>query len=217
MAGLLRRSRLVLEGSRLLGSHLRLAQDVPVFAMYQAASFTAASPGKAVRARKKSQDQKAGSETLVGDVPGGGKLGDGSSTPDKPRRSPSAYSHFQKEKFAELKSSSSDKINVGKVAKDIAAQWKKMSEAEKKPYLASAVASKLAHPPSTKSPKPPSKINGYRLFVKENFESVKARNPTVGVKEVMTAMGHEWKAKAQADKDTYNAKAADYNRTLSES
>lgn len=113
-----------------------------------------------------------------------------------------------------MKAKSTGKIALGQATKDIAAKWRGLSDKEKKPYQTRAVSAKLANPPKQKATKPPGHQTGYRLFIKENFESVKARNPVLRASEVMTAMGHEWKAKSQADKDAYSAKAVEYNRTL---
>lgn len=215
MAALLRRSRLIWETSQFLGPTVRPLQDVCAsrYAMSQSAPFSAARTGTATRGRKKAKDQ----ETITGTKDASeGQLGDGHSTPAKPKRSPTAYIQFFKEQFPELKKNSSGTLNMAEASKTIAQKWKGLSEEDRQPYLATAVAAKLAHPVKSTAAKEktPTKMNGYRLFVKENFEAVKARNPTIRTPQVMTAMGHEWKAKAQEEKDAYIAKAEEYNRTL---
>lgn len=215
MAALLRRSRHIWEGSKLLGSALQPAQHAPRFSTFQASPISAA---KVSRGKKKEQTPETASVKAT-DEASTGELGDGSNTPNKPKRSPSAYSQYQKEQFAALKADATGKIVVGEASKDIAARWKSLTDEQKQPYLTQAVAAKMTHReanPKKGKAKVPSKTNGYRLFIKENFEAVKARNAAIGAKEVMTAMGHEWKSKSQADRDSYNAKADEYNRSLSQ-
>ena len=109
---------------------------------------------------------------------------------------------------SELKGNSTTaKINVGQANRDIAAKWKSLSDAEKKPYLDAASANKQ---PKSKA----KRLSGYALFVKENFESVKARNPTIRSKEVLTSMGNEWRSMSDADKDKYKERADKYIKAM---
>ena len=127
-------------------------------------------------------------------------------------RSVSGWQLFLKEQFksrqemkSELKGDcSSAKIQVGPATRDIAAKWKALSDMEKKPYLEAASAKKTPKPKARR-------LNGYSMFVKVNFESVKARNPTIGAKEVLISMGHEWKSMSDAAKDKYKQRAEKYN------
>ena len=141
--------------------------------------------------------------------------------PDNPRdtskrapRTLSGWQRFLKEQFkerAELKKELKDpaaKINLGKALADIGDKWQSLPAKEKQPYLDAAAASKPKPKPKTKG------LSGYALFVKENFENVKARNPTIRHKEVLVNMGHEWKAKSDADKEKYKKRAEEYNKTL---
>lgn len=131
-------------------------------------------------------------------------------------RSLSGWQLFVKEQYkdreevkSELKGDcTSAKINVGQATRDIAAKWKSLSDTEKKPYLDAASANK--QPKSTKA----KKLSGYSLFVKENFESVKARNPTIRAKEVLTSMGNEWRSMSDADKLQYKKRAEKHNDTM---
>ena len=215
MAALLRRTRLIWENSQILGATTKPFQEAwtPFCAVGQAAPFSAAKSATATRGRKKAKDQ----EPIIGttkDAPDG-QLGDGHSTPSKPKRSPSAYSQYVKEQFPEMKKNSSGSLTVIQANTILAKQWKSLSEEAKQPYLATALAAKLANPVKGKAAKVPKKMVGYRLFVKENFDAVKARNSTLRAAQVVTAMAHEWKAKSQEERNAYNAKAEEYNRTLS--
>ena len=130
-------------------------------------------------------------------------------------RSLSGWHLFLKEQYkdrqevkSELKGNSTTaKINVGQANRDIAAKWKSLSDAEKKPYLDAASANKQ---PKSKA----KRLSGYALFVKENFESVKARNPTIRSKEVLTSMGNEWRSMSDADKDKYKERADKYIKAM---
>ena len=131
-------------------------------------------------------------------------------------RSLSGWQLFLKEQYkdreevkSELKGDcSSAKMNVGQATRDIAAKWKSLSDTEKKPYLDAASANKK--PKSTKT----KRLSGYALFVKENFESVKARNPTIRPKEVLASMGNEWKSMSDADKDKYKQRAEKHKEAM---
>ena len=77
-----------------------------------------------------------------------------------------------------------------------------------------------APPKPKRAPKPKTASknwSGYTVFISENFESVKARNPAIGAKEVFTAMGNEWKSVSDKEKQAYSAKAAEKNRASSPS
>ena len=131
-------------------------------------------------------------------------------------RSLSGWQLFLKEQYkdreevrSELKGDcTSAKMNAGQATRDIAAKWKSLSDTEKKPYLDAASANK--QPKSTKA----KRLSGYSLFVKENFESVKARNPTIRPKEVLTAMGNEWKSMSDADKNKSKKRADKHNEAM---
>ena len=133
------------------------------------------------------------------------------------KRSPrtlSGWQRFLKDEYKEreelkneLKGSTSPKIDTATATRDIAAKWKSLSDKAKKPYLDAASASKQ---PSTKT----KRLTGYSLFVKENFESVKARNPTIRPKEVLVNMGHEWRSMSDANKEKYKKRAVEYNEAV---
>ena len=131
-------------------------------------------------------------------------------------RSLSGWQLFLKEQFkgreevkSELKGDcTTAKMNVGQATKDIAAKWKSLSDTEKKPYLDAASANRQPKPTKAQ------RLSGYSLFVKENFESVKARNPTIRPKEVLTSMGNEWRSMSEADKAKYKKRAEKHNEAI---
>ncbi|KAL3138925.1 hypothetical protein ABBQ32_005742 [Trebouxia sp. C0010 RCD-2024] len=129
-------------------------------------------------------------------------------------RTLSGWQRFLQEQFkerVELKQELKDptaKIDVAKALADIGDKWQSLPAKEKQPYLDAAAASKPKPKPRTKG------LSGYALFVKENFENVKARNPTIRPKEVLVNMGHEWKSKSDTDKAKYKKRAEEYNKTL---
>lgn len=135
-------------------------------------------------------------------------------TRKKAPRATSGWQIFIQEQFKErleLKKELKDtsvKMDVAKVQADIGAKWQSLSEKEKQPYLDAAAATRPKPKPKTRG------LTGYSLFVKENFENVKARNPTIRSKEVLVNMGHEWKSKSDTDKEKYKKRAEKYNETL---
>lgn len=110
--------------------------------------------------------------------------------------------------YKELKASTTDKLDVKKITKELGAKWKALSEAEKRPYHEAADANKPLKPKST------GKLTSYSLFIKENFEKVQARNPAIRKKEVLINMRHEWGAKSDVQKEAYRKRAEQHNQRL---
>lgn len=222
MASWLRRSRPIwaaLEVAATCGHPTKAAQGLQAYASFPSASNKSLSLGVF-------RSEHLGRSICASALQFKGKLGATSDAkqPSKAelksiKRSPrslSGWQMFLKEQYkdreevkSELKGDcTSAKMNVGQATRDIAAKWKSLSDNEKKPYLDAASAKK--QPKSTKA----KRLSGYSLFVKENFESVKARNPTIRPKEVLTSMGNEWKSMSDADKDKYKKRAEKHNDTM---
>ena len=51
------------------------------------------------------------------------------------------------------------------------------------------------------------------MFVKENFESVKARNPTIQHRQILLRMGQEWKTLGTSERQKYKEQADKANQT----
>ena len=125
---------------------------------------------------------------------------------EKVTRPPNAWQSWMKQQYKELKGSTSGKLDTTKIIKELSTKWKALPDEEKRPYLDAAKANRQA--------KPPGKLTSYSLFIKENFDSVKARNPAIRPKEVLVNMANEWRAKSDEQKEEYRKRAEQHNQTL---
>lgn len=126
-----------------------------------------------------------------------------------------SYARFVKDQYQTLKSSTSGKLEVRTASKVLGAKWKALSDEERKPYKDAAAKDKALSDEAKKphidtaakdkkaDAKPKRKPSGYHLWLKENLESVKNRNPTVAPKQVMVNMAHEWREMAPERKHKY--------------
>ncbi|KAK9815074.1 hypothetical protein WJX73_006873 [Symbiochloris irregularis] len=136
----------------------------------------------------------------------------------KVKKPPTAYALFMKETFPVAKSANPSG-DLGTLSKTVAAQWKKMSEAEKGRFVQGAAAAKEAWeaegPPEAKEDKPkkrrakkdptvPKKpASGYAKYVKDHFQS--KRQPGQSAPETVKALAAEWKSLSDAQKAAYKS------------
>merc|ERR1712013_669462 len=160
-----------------------------------------AKAGKPFKATKKPKDEKA------------------------PKRPQSAYFLWTASRRAAVKAANPD-AKVTEIAKLMGAEWKTLSEAEKKPFVAEAVAQwkrseKLgkaeadANAPKVSLPRKPKDANkpkaaqtAYFAFTASRRAAISAENPEMKITQIAKLMGAEWKALSEAEKKPFQATAA---------
>lgn len=211
MAAWLNRSKQVLGVSRLLQNAKLVAFEPTALTVPRSTAQAgfATLPNKSSKTRtspkapEESASHKPSGDSVEPDVESNGK--------PVHKRSKSGYPLFLADQFKLLKSNTSDKLKATVASKEIGAKWKALSEAEKKPYLDTAAADKSLQQGNKQAKAkvgPRAKrLNGYNFFIKENFESVKARNPAISGRDVIVNMAHEWTAKDDFEKDKWKYRA----------
>lgn len=194
MSGWLHRSKQLCSLSRLL-YHSGSAASQPHSLHAQPGFATLPNKIKKPRASK----QAAAATESTSDVSSTEAVGKKAGKQVAQSRALSAFNVFQKTWYKELKDSTSEHISVSSSSKEVAAKWKALSDEQRKPYVDIAAASK--EPKSKEKTK--RKLSGYTLWFKENYDSVKARNPKISAKQIFTSMSKEWQAMTAEQKGVW--------------
>mmetsp|Transcript_905 Transcript_905/g.1350 ORF Transcript_905/g.1350 Transcript_905/m.1350 type:complete len:165 (-) Transcript_905:206-700(-) len=91
--------------------------------------------------------------------------------------------------------------------RQVAAQWKGMSEKDQKPFLDLSEKSRKAYA-AAKDATPKKPLTGYNLFVRERYPGVKSAGLASNTaQELLTQLATEWAALDEAAKNTYKSRA----------
>jgi len=134
-----------------------------------------------------------------------------------PKRPGSPYSFFVVEQFPKFKQQNPD-VPFAEASKQIAAQWKKLSEAEKKKYDAAFNTRVQRYEKELSAydklhPKPPTKpATAFLLYLAQ----LRKENPNLKTVEISKIGGKKWASLAEADKKNTCKNMRNTNRNISQ-
>lgn len=113
----------------------------------------------------------------------------------KPKNARSAYIFYQKDQFQILKQSEPT-LKLGDISKKIGAQWKSLSESDKKPYLDLASEDKIRAQKERaeykKDLKPKRGLSAYMFYMKEKRAYYKEKKPNMNFSELTKYIVKRW-------------------------
>ncbi|KAK9797091.1 hypothetical protein WJX73_009134 [Symbiochloris irregularis] len=166
------------------------------------AAQTKATPKKAVKQVGKGSKEHASADKKASKSPG-------------PKLSAkNAYAFFMQDKRSSVKDANPD-MSFADITKEVAAQWKALSEEDKAPYVAKAEADKVRvqklkadQPPTPSKPveakdKQPQAKSAYIFFCAAKRPSMKSSNPDAGFGDIAKLLAVAWKELSDEEKKPY--------------